>query len=173
VHEGIFERTGPRSVRVAAHGQTTLAEVAELEASLCGLAVRFASRKAIPALIAELSALLDRTDRLAEEIRQSRSAKPVKAAFELLRAFHHRLENAADNVILAGLLNQSRAFTGEERFGLTMQHWRRMAPMIEKTYLEHRQLLEAVAAADEERAAQLATAHHLASLRELTRLVSE
>ena len=32
VHERVFERTGPRSVRVAEHGSTTLAEVAELEA---------------------------------------------------------------------------------------------------------------------------------------------
>ena len=32
VHERVFERTAPRSVRVAEHGSTTLAEVAELEA---------------------------------------------------------------------------------------------------------------------------------------------
>jgi DNA-binding GntR family transcriptional regulator len=175
VHEGVFERTGPRSVRVAEYGTTTLGEVAEVEAHLCGLAVKFASRKASAWLIEELASLLDQTDRLAEEIRKrpARAAKAVMSAFLLLREFHHRVEDAADNPILEGLLKQSRAFTGEERFGLTMQNWRRMAPMIEKTYLEHRQLLEAVAAGDEERAARLATAHHLASLRELTRLASE
>jgi DNA-binding GntR family transcriptional regulator len=172
VHEGIFERTGPRSVRVAAHGQTTLAEVAELEASLCGLAVRFASRKATPALIAELSGLLDRTDRLAEEIRHSRSARAVKTAFELLRQFHHRLEDSADNVILAGLLKQSHAFTDEERFRLTMRNWQIAAPVIEQQYLQHRELLNAVASGDEDGAETLAVAHHLAALKVL-RAVSE
>src|ERR1700687_3134221 len=154
VHERVFERTGPRSLRVAEYGSTTLAEIAETEAYLCGLAVRFASRKATAGLVEELSSLLDRTDRLVEEIRQTRSlvAKTVKTAFELLREFHHRIEDAADNAILAGLLQQSRAFTGEERFGLTMQNWRRLAPMIEKSYLEHRQLLAAVEAGDGERA---------------------
>src|SRR5258708_29740571 len=45
VHERIFEWAGPRSLRVAEYELTTLAEIAEVEAYLCGLAVRFATRK--------------------------------------------------------------------------------------------------------------------------------
>jgi DNA-binding GntR family transcriptional regulator len=175
VQEHVFERTGPRSLRVAEYESTTLAEIAEMEALLCGLAVRFASRKATVALVEELSSLLDQTDRLAGEIRQrpSQAAKAVKTAFVLLREFHHRIEDAADNPILAGLLKQSRAFTSEERFGLTMQNWGRAAPVIQERYLQHRELLKAVASGDEVGAERLATAHHLASLRGLARLASE
>ncbi|WP_424532475.1 GntR family transcriptional regulator [Sphaerisporangium viridialbum] len=175
VHEKVVERVGSRALRVSHHSPDVLSEIAEAEARLSGLMAGLAARKASDRLIGELREILDRTDRLVEVIEQAAAehdpaAWPedqITTVFRQLRRFHHLIESAAGNPVLSGLLQQTRAFSDEERYDLTVRLLRERAPDFRRRYRQHHELLAAIADRDAERAEAVALHHHRAALRQL------
>src|SRR3954463_5916462 len=72
--DGLIERTGPRTVTVAAIPPAAIEDLAEVEIALRGLVARFAARHATAAQLDELDAILDDADDLLIVIHQRRSA---------------------------------------------------------------------------------------------------
>jgi DNA-binding GntR family transcriptional regulator len=172
IHERVVERTGPRSLRIADYGAEAVREVAEMEARLCGLAARFAARKRSDALLAELARDLDEADGLVAALKAADGPTPdderLGRVLAALRRFHRRIETAAGNPVMVALLAQSRVFSDEERHLRTAERIAAAAPAFEERHRQHRDLLDAIAAGDEDRAEAVSTAHHLTALQHLS-----
>ncbi|MGW6358559.1 GntR family transcriptional regulator [Streptomyces sp. NPDC055092] len=176
VHERVVERVSPRALRIADHSAAARAEIVEAEVRLSALMARFAARNATGAQLTELVGILDRADDLVSGIEHAVAgqgldapvADQVTAVFRLLRQFHHRVEACVGNPVLEGLLGQARAFSDEERLDLTMKLAPERAEDFRSRYAEHRELLDALLERDEDRAEQLAAAHHRAALHQLS-----
>jgi DNA-binding FadR family transcriptional regulator len=65
------------------------------------------------------------------------------------------------------LLAQSRVFSDAERYERTFDRIHGSADRFAERYRQHRRLLDAIAAGDEEAADTLAVTHHLSALRHL------
>lgn len=174
VHEKVVERVGSRALRVSDHSPAALSEIAEAEVRLSGLMAGLAARKAPGRLVGELREILDRTDQLVQAIEEAVEQAPetwpedqITTVFRQLRQFHHLIESAAGNPVLDGLLRQARAFSDEERHGLTVRLLRGRAPDFRRRYREHHELLFALADRDADRAEAIAVAHHRSALRQL------
>jgi DNA-binding GntR family transcriptional regulator len=63
-HDGLIERTGPRTVVVADIAEHAIDDLAEVEIGLRGLVARFAARNATPQQVDALDAILDAADDL-------------------------------------------------------------------------------------------------------------
>jgi DNA-binding GntR family transcriptional regulator len=176
VHEKVVERVGPRSLRIADHSAAARGEIVEAEVRLSALMARLAARNATAAQLTELVGLLDHADHLVAGIERTLAdegidapvADQVTAVFRLLREFHHQVEACVANPVLEGLLAQARAFSDEERLDLTMKLAPGRAESFRSRYREHRELLDALLERDEDRAEQLAAAHHRAALVQLS-----
>ncbi|MER5921325.1 GntR family transcriptional regulator [Streptomyces mirabilis] len=176
VHEKVVERVGPRSLRIADHSAAARGEIVEAEVRLSALMAGLAARNATAAQLTELVGLLDHADHLVAGIEQTLAdegidapvADQVTAVFRLLREFHHQVEACVANPVLEGLLAQARAFSDEERLDLTMKLAPGRAESFRSRYREHRELLDALLERDEDRAEQLAAAHHRAALVQLS-----
>jgi DNA-binding GntR family transcriptional regulator len=176
VHEKVVERVGPRALRIADHSAAARSEIVEAEVRLSALMARLAARNATDTQLAELAAILDRTDRLVEDIEEAVAehgpgagvADQVTATFRLLRQFHHLVEASAGNPVLEGLLGQARAFSDDERLDLTIKIAPERAEAFRSRYHEHRGLLQALLDRDEDRAETLAAHHHHEALIQLS-----
>ncbi len=174
VHEGLFERTGPRSLRVAEYEKDVRREIAEAEAALCGLAARLAARKVTSALINELEAILDESDSVVERLLAAKSPRErdsdVEQILTLMRRFHHRIETSTGNAVIEGLLSQSRAFTDDERHDRTLITADRDAAATRRRYDQHRDILSALRSGDESLCERITIEHHLEALAALSGL---
>ncbi|QIY93106.1 GntR family transcriptional regulator [Streptomyces sp. S1D4-11] len=176
VHERVVERVSPRALRIADHSAAARAEIVEAEVRLSALMAGLAARNATGAQLTELVGILDRADELVASMEQTLtdqgSDTPVSdqltAVFRLLRQFHHQVEACVANPVLEGLLAQARAFSDEERLDLTVKLAPERAEGFRSRYREHRDLLDALLERDEDRAEQLAAAHHRAALIQLS-----
>lgn len=167
VHEKLFERTGPKSLRVADYEREDRREIAEAEAVLCGLTARLTTRKADASLIAELEAILAESDLIVERLlaRESPSREEDTArVLALMRRFHHRIETSTGNTVIEGLLQQSRAFTDDERKHRTLLSMDRDASSTKQRYRQHREILQALKAGDENLCERITVKHHLEAL---------
>lgn len=170
IHERVVERAGTRALRIADYDPVTLDEIAETEARLVGLAARFATRKRSDALIAELTADLAASDPLVARLESGEGTDADLAeVLAILRRFHRRIEAATRNPVMEALLAQSRVFSDDERYHRTMERIQESADRFAERYRQHRELLDALAAGDEEKAEALAVRHHLTALRHLGR----
>ncbi|MFG2886737.1 GntR family transcriptional regulator [Streptomyces sp. NPDC048297] len=176
VHEGVVERVGSRALRIADHSSAARAEIVEAEVRLSGLMARLAARNATAEQLTGLVSLLTQTDQMvagieeavAEQGQEVDVADQVQAVFHKLRLFHHQVEACVGNPVLAGLLDQARAFSDEERLDLTMKIAPERAEAFRVRYHEHRELLDALLERDEDRAEELAVRHHRAALVQLS-----
>jgi DNA-binding GntR family transcriptional regulator len=176
VHERVVERAGPRALRIADHSAAARAEIVEAEVRLSALMARLAARNATDVQLAALGGILDRADRLVEGIERDMAEHgpdttvddQLIAVFHLLRQFHHQVESSAGNRVLEGLLQQARAFSEDERLDLTVKLAPDQAEDFRRRYREHRDLLAALLARDEDRAERLAAHHHRDALIQLS-----
>jgi DNA-binding GntR family transcriptional regulator len=117
--DGLIERTGPRTVTVAAIDPTAIEDLAEVEIALRGLVARFAARRASPRQLDELDAILDDADDLLIVVHQRRGAgqpaeRQLTALLDAMQRFNDAVTACAGNPVLARLLDQTRVFSRAE-----------------------------------------------------------
>ncbi|WP_137976936.1 GntR family transcriptional regulator [Streptomyces violaceusniger] len=176
VHEKVVERVGPRALRVADHSSAARSEIVEAEVRLSALMARLAARNATAQQLTDLVSLLAQTDQIvagieetvAEQGMEADVSDRLAAVFHKLRLFHRRVEACVGNPVLEGLLDQTRAFSEEERLDLTMRLAPERAEAFRARYHEHRELLDALLERDGDRAEELAARHHRAALVQLS-----
>lgn len=163
----LVQRTGPRSVQVAALDDDKAAEIRLIEGTLRATAARLAAANATEAQLAGMARLLDEGD--AEQARLRARAEAgheitVDDLADLLaitRRFHHALNEASGNAVLIRLLGLVDAFSlahRREKLRGELRHDQTKAAMTRR-YAEHRTLLDAVRAGDGDEAERLMRAH--------------
>lgn len=163
--DGLIERRGTRSLAVYDDSRASSDyEYALIEASLKAVAVRLAATNASTAALRRAEAHLDEADAHRDEMERlldEGGPYPEKTAELLLlslRSFHSELEGACGNAVLVRMLSTVNAFSFRHR--VTSLRRRVTSGQITKArYLEHRQILDAVAARDADEAERL-MAHH-------------
>jgi DNA-binding GntR family transcriptional regulator len=123
--DGLIERTGPRTVTVAAIAPAAIEDLAEVEVALRGLVARFAARHASTAQLDELDELLDVADDLLIVVHQRRGAgqpvdRQLNALLDAVQRFNDAVTACAGNPVLARLLDQTRVFSRGERRSLML-----------------------------------------------------
>jgi DNA-binding GntR family transcriptional regulator len=172
IHERVVVRTGPRSLQIADYGPETLDEIAETEARLRGLVARFAARKRPPALVKSLNENLAEADALVARLRSAQQngtlgecAESLDRVMAILARFHRQIEGVAGNPVMEALLAQSRVFSRDGRLHRTIERIDGAPERFVRRYREHQALLDAITEGDEERADNLAFAHHVTAAR--------
>ncbi|WP_212735525.1 GntR family transcriptional regulator [Herbidospora galbida] len=125
-HEGLIERTGPRTVVVADIAERAVDDLAEVEIGLRGLVARFAARNATPEQLDALDAILDAADDLLIVIvNRHRNGENVErhltALLDRMEEFNDAVNACAANPVLIRLLEQSRVFSQPERRALRLE----------------------------------------------------
>lgn len=171
--DGLIERAGPKTLRIAEMPPSTPQEMAEVESALRGLVARFAAGKATDRQLDDLDAVLDRADEIAVTIDQRRAAglsieSQVRALMSALRSFDAALDECCGNPALIRLLAQTRAFTPQERIERTLERLDDAGFHGADRYTEHRRLVQALRARDAAGAEELARGHVAEALADLT-----
>lgn len=151
--DGLIERTGPRTVRVATLAETAIADLAEVEVALRGMVARFAAKHATPDQLDELEAVLDEADDLLIVIKQRhRDGEPVQRVGNLLldamERFNDGVSACAHNPVLVRLLDQSRVFSRPARRALLLERGAHDDSFGLDRYASHRALVRALRAGD-------------------------
>lgn len=118
--DGLLERTGPRTVKVSAIGDTTVQDLAEVEVALRGMVARFAARHAREDQLDALDRLLDEADDLLIVVKQRHRdgedvTRHLHRLLDSVQRFNATVEACAGNPVLVRLLDQSRVFSEPER----------------------------------------------------------
>jgi DNA-binding GntR family transcriptional regulator len=118
--DGLLERTGPRTVKVAEFGDVAIQDLAEVEVALRGMVARFAARHATPAQLDQLDAVLDEADDLLILVKQRHQAgqdvsRHLDRLLDAMQRFNGVVESCAGNPVLVRLLDQTRVFSTPER----------------------------------------------------------
>src|SRR4051812_4168761 len=158
--DGLIERTGPRTVTVAAIPPAAIEDLAEVEIALRGLVARFAARHASPAQLDELDAILDDADDLLIVIHQRRSAgqpadRRLTALLDAMQRFNDAVTACAGNPVLARLLDQTRVFSHDERRSRLLERLAAGAHSGLDRYATHRALVRALRDGDAAAAEQI------------------
>ncbi|GIH22158.1 GntR family transcriptional regulator [Acrocarpospora phusangensis] len=160
----LVERTGPRSLRVVRLSPETLAEIREVEIQLLGLTARFAARNISAEALAKVEAALAEADPLRANLVRIHNAggnlppEMVQRLLAALRRFHGIIEEAGANPVLAGLLEQARAFSPAVRVESALAQ----LAVTGGAYEEHHHLLQALRDRNESQAEEIARRHGLA-----------
>lgn len=170
--DGLVERLGPRTMRIATLSDATTAEVVEAEIALRGVVARFAARNATAGQLAELEELLDRADEHIRQISRSTSLSSemrglARELLEVMRTFNEVVERASGNPVLMRLLDQARAFTPREQADITLDRMLNGSFRGSERYGYHRDLVAAIRARDAARAEELTLTHSAEVRREL------
>jgi DNA-binding GntR family transcriptional regulator len=162
----LIVRTGPRSMRVAELHETDAEQVSAIEDNLRGLAARLAARTAtesqLAGMAAELAAADQIFDKLAEQPNPSDKAAAAAAdrIFTHTRQFHAMLDQASNSPLLQRFLHMVEAFdASHRRRALRLQLTRGEIEQLKSRYPQHREIYDAVAARDEDRAESLMLKH--------------
>ncbi|MEU5263727.1 GntR family transcriptional regulator [Amycolatopsis sp. NPDC021455] len=151
--DGLLERTGPRTVQVAAFGDTAVQDLAEVEVALRGMVARFAARHASPAQLDHLDAVLDEADDLLILVQQRRRAgqdisRHVDRLLDAMQRFNEGVESCARNPVLVRLLGQTRVFSAPERRARLLDRIAEDDRFGLDRYGSHRALVRALRAGD-------------------------
>ena len=173
--DGLVERTGPRSVRVAEFGEDQLREITLIEDALRALAARLAAQKAGEGQVARMRQALDRAQVLCDEIALNGSAieadsETVGEILTILRGFHALVDEASGNPTLVHMLKTVDAFDSEERRRSVLAELKVDPATVQERYKEHRAIFEAIASHQPEEAERLMLAHSSSASRSRLRL---
>ena len=158
-HEGLLERVGVRRLQVADHPAETLHELMEVEVMLRGAEARFAARKISPASLERMRTFLD-------ELVATRDTLTLAEQFDLAQKFDAELSRAAANPALRALI-ESYAIYGTD-FRLARARRDIEDPgFVSRRIDEHRAIIEALAARDEDAAERLMRAHARSAIKDL------
>jgi DNA-binding GntR family transcriptional regulator len=172
--DGLIERIGPRTVRVAAIRDAAIDDLAEVEIGLRGLVARFAARHATAAQLDALDAILDRADDLLillkERGHQGQPAeRHLTALLDAMQEFNDTVDACAHNPVLIRMLEQSRVFSRPQRRELLLRRVAEDQTFGLERYTSHRALVRALRAGDSTAAERIAIEDSqggLAALRE-------
>ncbi|CAM3353622.1 GntR family transcriptional regulator [Kibdelosporangium persicum] len=158
--DGLLERTGPRTVQVAAFRDAAIQDLAEVEVALRGMVARFAARHASPAQLDQLDAILDETDDLLIVIKQRKQAgqdvaRHLDRLLDAMQRFNEVVESCAHNPVLVRLLGQTRVFSWPERRARLIELIGANDTFGLDRYGSHRALVRALRAGDSVRAEAL------------------
>ena len=159
--DGLLERIGPRTVRVAAIGVETVDDLAEVEVALRGLVARFAARHITPEQLDVLDALLDDADDMLIVLKTRRAdgqdlTRPLNALFDTMQRFNDVVSAAAHNPVLTRMLEQARVFSAPERRARRLERATTDDGFGLDRYTSHRALVRALRAGDSAAAEQIA-----------------
>ncbi|UBU18367.1 GntR family transcriptional regulator [Nonomuraea gerenzanensis] len=151
--DGLLERTGPRTVQVAAFSDVAIQDLAEVEVALRGMVARFAARRATPEQLDRLDAVLDEADDLLILIKQRHRAgqEPSRYLGRLLDAmqrFNEIVESCAGNPVLVRLLDQTRVFSWPARRARLLERIGHDPEFGLHRYTSHRALVRALRVGD-------------------------
>ncbi|HEY3483346.1 MAG TPA: GntR family transcriptional regulator [Streptomyces sp.] len=158
--DGLLERSGPRTVKVAMFGGVAIQDLAEVEVALRGMVARFAARHATPAQLDHLDAVLDEADDLLILIKQRHESgqevtKHVGRLFDAMQDFNAAVESCAGNPVLVRLLDQTRVFSSPERRFRVIERAGVDDTFGLDRYATHRALVHALRAGDSAKAEAL------------------
>lgn len=169
----LIERLTARSMRITDYSPETLDEISEIEIGLNALVARFAAAKASRDGVASMGEILDAADAdvaiLGKQLAAGKQLDPAVSGRVLaaLRHFHREVELAADNPVLLRLLDQARAFSGEERLEAALTMAGLGGAGARTRYGDHRTLLAAIAAHDADQAAAVMMRHSSSAARDI------
>ena len=158
-HEGLLERVGVRRLQVADHPAETLHELMEVEVMLRGAEARFAARKISPATIERMRSYLD-------ELVATRDALTLAEKFEIAQRFDAELARAASNPALRTLIESYAIYGNDFRLSRAEQDVKDPG-FVERRIAEHRAIIDALAAHDEDAAERLMRAHARSAIKDL------
>jgi DNA-binding GntR family transcriptional regulator len=172
--DGLIERIGPRTVRVAAIRDAAIDDLAEVEIGLRGLVARFAARHATAAQLDALDAILDRADDLLILLKErghpgQPSERHLTALLDTMQEFNDTVDACAHNPVLIRMLEQSRVFSRPQRRELLLRRVAEDQTFGLERYTSHRALVRALRAGDSTAAERIAIEDSqggLAALRE-------
>jgi len=101
--ERLIERSGPRTITIAAHAEATVRELMYAETVIRAAAARFATAKITDAALDEMQGLVDALER-------DMTTATAETQLGLARRFDEILLAAADNDIVAGLVDSVSVF---------------------------------------------------------------
>ena len=158
-HEGLVEKVGPRRLQVVNHPAETLRELMEIEVMLRGAEARFAARKISPEAIERMSGYID-------ELVESRDTLSLTQQFDMAQRFDAEIAHAAANPALRRLI-ESYAI-----YGADYRHTRAAREATDPGWVEsriedHRAILAALAAGDEESAERVMRSHARSAIKDL------
>jgi DNA-binding GntR family transcriptional regulator len=159
--DGLIERIGPRTVRVAAIRDAAIDDLAEVEVGLRGLVARFAARHATAGQLDALDAILDRADDLLILLKNRRhQGQPADRHLGLLldamQEFNDTVSACAHNPVLVRMLEQSRVFSRPHRRELLLRRVADDETFGLERYTSHRDLVRALRAGDSATAERIA-----------------
>jgi DNA-binding GntR family transcriptional regulator len=154
--DGLIERIGPRTVRVAAIRDAAIDDLAEVEVGLRGLVARFAARHATAEQLDALDEILDRADDLLILLKQRKQDRHLTALLDTMQEFNHTVDACAHNPVLVRMLDQSRVFSGPERRDLLLRRVAEDETFGLERYSSHRALVRALRAGDSVAAERIA-----------------
>jgi DNA-binding GntR family transcriptional regulator len=151
--DGLLERTGPRTVQVAAFGDAAIQDLAEVEVALRGMVARFAARHASSAQLDHLDTVLDEADDLLIVIKQRQQAgqdisRHLDRLLDAMQRFNEAVESCAHNPVLVRLLDQTRVFSWPERRARLIERIAENDQFGLDRYGSHRALVRALRAGD-------------------------
>jgi DNA-binding GntR family transcriptional regulator len=131
----------------------------EVEVMLRGAEARFAARKITPETVERMRAYID-------ELVAARDSLSLAEQFELAQRFDAELARAAANPALRSLIESYAIYGTDYRLARAEQDARDPA-YVARRIAEHRGIVEALAAHDEEAAERLMRAHAQSAIRDL------
>jgi DNA-binding GntR family transcriptional regulator len=153
--ERLLERVSARQVRIAAHSEATLRELMYTEVVIRAAAARFATTKIDEATLDAMDALIDDLERDPEH------ADP-EHQLSLARRFDELLLAAADNDVVAGLIDTASVFGWSQRLKAVRAMHADALDVGRGRIHAHREILGALRARDADRVEEL-TRRHLTS----------
>lgn len=158
-HEGLLERVGVRRLQVADHPAETLHELREIEVMLRGAEARFAARKISPETVARMR-------RSVEELVEGRASLSLAEQYAMAQLFDAEIARAAANPALRSLIDSYGIYATDYR-RQAAEHDAKSPKWVATRIEQHRALVEALAARDEDEAERVMRGLARPSIREL------
>jgi len=158
-HEGLLERVGVRRLQVADHPTETLHELMEVEVMLRGAEARFAARKISPEAIQRMRDSI-------EQVIEARESLSLAEQYAMAQRFDAEIAAAASNPALRGLIESYGIYSTDYRLHRAEKD-AQSPEWVASRVAQHRDMVEALAAGDEDQAERVMRGLARSSIREL------
>ena len=157
--EGLVERVGPRRMQIVDHPDETLHELMEVEVMLRAAEARFAARKIDAAAIARMTAYID-------ELVAARDSLTLAEQYDMAQRFDAEIAAAAANPALRTLIESYAIFGADMRLARAAED-AKDPEWIAARIADHREIVAALAARDEEAVERIMRRHARSAIRSL------
>ena len=159
-HEGLVERITPRRLQIVDHPAETLHELMEVEIMLRGAEARFAARKITPDALARMQQHID-------ELVAARETLSLPEQFEMAQRFDAEIAAAAANPALRALIRSYAIYGTDSRLSRALEDAKDPG-WVETRIDDHRAILAALSARDEDAAERIMRRHARSAISNLT-----